>query len=104
MWPPNIQEDDNRLSKIILTPNPANTICNIIFSEATETEEYTLSLHDESGRKIRTEKIDRNTNVYKMNIQALNKGIYLLELKSKKRKINLKLSKHKYVTLKTPYQ
>jgi hypothetical protein len=92
VWPTSVTESEFQQNNISLAPNPANTICNILFSEAT-TEEYSLSIHDESGRKIRTEKIDRNTNVYKINIQTLNKGNYLLELKSKKRKLILKLSK-----------
>jgi hypothetical protein len=91
-WPTAIQELVPAQEHVKLLPNPANTICTLVFEEPTS-EAYTLLLYDMNGKRISKEKIKPFTLNHPILIQDLNPGVYLVQLKSKSNNIVLRLIK-----------
>ena len=93
VWPTKIPPLEIQDNDIKLVPNPTSSVCNIIFKEPTN-EVYTLILSDQNGKKLMRQRIETNTLNYTLATQNLNLGVYLIQLKSKSKKIILKLIKY----------
>ncbi len=72
----NITEDLN----ILVYPNPARTQLNIRFEKV---DSYQISMYSIDGRLVFNEKT--NNAQHSINVESLNKGIYLLKISDEKR-------------------
>jgi photosystem II stability/assembly factor-like uncharacterized protein len=73
-------KNTNRNNVFEIYPNPATNIINLSLPGAANNS--TASIFDLNGRKVQTEKI--NTDKLQLNIQLLNKGIYLIKVENNK--------------------
>ena len=69
----NLKTNDFIKSKVSIYPNPVKDILNLSLSENTNIESY--EIYDLLGKKVISEKTTEN----KINVNQLNKGIYLLK-------------------------
>ncbi|WP_262494687.1 T9SS type A sorting domain-containing protein [Flavobacterium davisii] len=62
-------------------PNPSNGLINISFDRTPN--HFTLKINDINGRIVYTEEITNNTrDIQTINLDSLQKGFYILSLKS----------------------
>ncbi|SPE76584.1 Aminopeptidase YwaD precursor [Flavobacterium columnare] len=82
--PPNIalsNEDFISNNLVNVYPNPSNGLINISFDRTPN--HFTLKINDINGRIVYTEEITNNTrDVQTINLDSLQKGFYILSLKS----------------------
>ncbi len=75
--------DDFNFGKFNLYPNPSNGIFNISF-KVLDTEKVEIEVHDIRGRVVKssTYRNTRNTFSEELNLDNLNSGLYLLQIKN----------------------
>ncbi|OWP85097.1 hypothetical protein BWK59_01990 [Flavobacterium davisii] len=82
--PPNIalsNEDFISNNLVNVYPNPSNGLINISFDRTPN--HFTLKINDINGRIVYTEEITNNTrDIQTINLDSLQKGFYILSLKS----------------------
>ncbi len=70
-------------NRLVVYPNPATTYVNVK-AKANNNEEMNLALFDVSGKEVLSKKLSGNKNInYRLNLETLPKGIYLVKLQSK---------------------
>ncbi|MFM9944339.1 MAG: T9SS type A sorting domain-containing protein [Bacteroidia bacterium] len=74
-WPASATFIENQ--KLVVSPNPANTILNIGFGSG---EDYIISIISTDGKILVNEKVVSLTN--SMDISAFNKGLYSVKIES----------------------
>ena len=77
-------------NEIVIYPNPGNDKL-IINIESEKNTNISLTIFDLQGREIFTDKINKYSNQYQLNISKFNKGIYIIQIKIGKEIINKKI-------------
>ena len=77
--------------RLSIYPNPANHHVQISRMNKQELSEGVLSILDINGKKIREIEIPENQYTIQINISELEKGVYIVQLNSKKGKQSCKL-------------
>lgn len=89
-----IYRNENNDVQIRIYPNPANDILNVSFN-ISNSQLFTYVVADLSGRKVLNGTInhlDGNT-IYKLNLNELTKGYYLIHIYSENRRFNFNFIK-----------
>jgi hypothetical protein len=77
-------------SNINLYPNPANGMVFIYNNKALPAEKYTITLTDVTGRTVSSERY-QGDGPYKLNIEGLSKGLYMVIVNGKNSVVTKKL-------------
>ena len=72
-------EEINMDSQISVYPNPTSDKINIELKDFVPSS-FNCNLYDLTGRKIKIETFNTNTNLYEIDVSKFNNGIYLLEI------------------------
>jgi len=81
--PVSVQELENTIDFVVY-PNPCNEVLKVQAETATN-EEFTLIIYNSIGEKIYSELIHTGVSqTFELNVTALKKGIYSVQLKSQK--------------------
>ncbi|OFX31465.1 MAG: hypothetical protein A2X08_17025 [Bacteroidetes bacterium GWA2_32_17] len=72
-------EEINMDSQISVYPNPTSDKINIELKDFVPSS-FNCNLYDLTGRKIKIETFNTNTNFYEIDVSKFNNGIYLLEI------------------------
>ncbi|MEO8146265.1 MAG: T9SS type A sorting domain-containing protein [Bacteroidia bacterium] len=78
---PNGISESNKSNKIFVYPNPFNDFTTIAF-ENPNSEKYSLSIYDVTGKTVQT--YSSNQNSFKISKNKLSTGLYFYSLKSEK--------------------
>lgn len=66
-------------------PNPTNALVSLEISSSNELKPLEINVIDELGYIVFTQLItDYSSNIYNLNISLLEKGVYLVSVKTKK--------------------
>ncbi|MFL5764545.1 MAG: endonuclease [Bacteroidia bacterium] len=85
-------EDHNQEESLMIAPNPNNGNFTAFYASA-NAQKVTISLIDITGRIVYSaeKEVNAGKNQIEVNLQNLNKGIYLLELTAQQGRQNVKL-------------
>ncbi len=87
-----IKEEEKTLALSVF-PNPSNTEITVIIPQSSQ--KVTAQITDLQGKSVLTKDLERNTgiiNEHKIDVSALAKGLYMLNLVSGSQKQSLKIS------------
>jgi hypothetical protein len=89
--PVGVSENDQQTTNVTVFPNPSNGNCGLSIN-LKDDQSLSIELYDSKGQKVYSEKLDNaNNTVNKLNLSALAKGIYYMNVKTKDKAYSRKI-------------
>ncbi|MBE0654618.1 MAG: T9SS type A sorting domain-containing protein, partial [Bacteroidales bacterium] len=82
-----IENEDLRKWEVMVYPNPATDLLNVLIRVPGDRDDYEIELFDQVGRMVLTEKIYRYEDLKQINLDALNKGIYYVRIRDDHKRV-----------------